>query len=295
MSGLDAQLPIEVAIQRADRTERRLLLLLFAPALLFVSLFLILPVLVLVYQSFFETGHFSFVNYTRIASEDIYWRTFYATFEISALVTLASILLAFPVAYLAARVSPGWSALILSLVMLPFWTSVLVRSYAWLVVLQRTGIVNEFLTFSGIVSEPLQLSHNYFATFLGMLHIMLPFMIFPLYAAIVKIPPELLQAGASLGGNGTYVFFRVILPLATPGILAGAVLVFVLCLGFYLTPELLGGGKVILVSMLVQRNVDLYHQFGAASAVGVVLLLLVIVIFWSIDRLWSIERVLGAR
>ncbi len=295
MSARDAQLPIEVAIQRADRTERRLLLLLFAPALLFVSLFLILPVLVLVYQSFFETGQFSLVNYVRIATEDIYWRTFYATFEISALVTLASILLGFPVAYLAARVSPGWSAFILSLVMLPFWTSVLVRTYAWLVVLQRTGIVNAFLTSSGIVSEPLQLSHNYFATFLGMLHIMLPFMIFPLYASISKIPPELLQAGASLGGSGTYVFLRIVLPLVMPGMLAGAVLVFVLCLGFYLTPELLGGGKVILVSMLVQRNVDLYHQFGAASAVGVVLLLLVVLIFWSIDRLWPIERVLGSR
>lgn len=295
MGRSDAQLSIEDAIQRAERSEQRLFLLLFAPALLFVLVFLFLPVLVLAYQSFFETGQFSLINYTRIASEEIYWRTFYETFKVSILVTLLSIILAFPVAYMAARASPGWSALILSLVMLPFWTSVLVRCYAWLVVLQRTGLVNAVLTSSGLVAEPLQLSHNYFATFVGMLHVMLPFMIFPLYAAIAKIPSELLQAGASLGASASYIFVRIILPLVMPGILAGSALVFILCLGFYLTPELLGGGKVILVSMLVQRNVDLYHQFGAASAVGMVLLFLVIGIFWFVDRFVPVERILGAR
>lgn len=271
-----------------------MLLLLFAPALVFVSLFLVLPVLVLAYQSFFENGHLSLANYARIAQEAIYWRTFLKTFEIGVLITLASIVLAFPVAYLAARSSPGWAGLILSLVMLPFWTSVLVRSYAWLVVLQRTGIVNTALVWSGLSAEPLQLSHNYFATFVGMLHVMLPFMIFPLYASISKIPPELLQAGASLGGGTSYVFRRVVLPLVAPGILAGSVLVFILCLGFYLTPELLGGGKVILVSMLVQRNVDLYQQFGAASAVGIVLLILVLAIFWIVDRFLPVEKILAS-
>jgi putative spermidine/putrescine transport system permease protein len=294
MTGHTEHASIDVALDDADRSEQRMLLLLFAPALVFVSLFLVLPVLVLAYQSFFENGHLSFANYARIAQEAIYWRTFLKTFEIGVLITLASIVLAFPVAYLAARSSPGWAGLILSLVMLPFWTSVLVRSYAWLVVLQRTGIVNTALVWSGLSAEPLQLSHNYFATFVGMLHVMLPFMIFPLYASISKIPPELLQAGASLGGGTSYVFRRVVLPLVAPGILAGSVLVFILCLGFYLTPELLGGGKVILVSMLVQRNVDLYQQFGAASAVGIVLLILVLAIFWIVDRFLPVEKILAS-
>ena len=156
--------------------------------------------------------------------------------------------------------------------MLPFWTSVLVRAYAWLALLQRTGVINQLLQYLGLVEEPLALVHNTFGTVVATLHILLPFMVLPLYATMQKIPRDLMQAGASLGASPPHAFRRMFLPLSLPGVLAGSTLVFVLCLGFYITPELLGGGRTIMVSMLVSRNVELYDQWGAASAVGVVLL-----------------------
>jgi putative spermidine/putrescine transport system permease protein len=286
---------IEQAIAKAERAEQRIYLLLFAPALLLVLLFLGIPLAILAFQSFREGDSFTLMHYARIFQEAIYWRTYYDTLKISVIVTALSIILGFPLAYAAAVAPRRWSALILALVMLPFWTSVLVRTYAWLVVLQRRGIINTTLLNLGIIDQPLSLSHNFVAVLIGMLHVMLPFMVFPLYAAISKIPTELLQAGHSLGGSPTYVFRRVLLPLSAPGIFAGSILVFILCLGFYLTPELLGGGKTIMVSSLVQRNVELYLQFGAASAVAMILLVTVLIIFWAVDRVLPVEKIVGMR
>lgn len=282
-------------IARAERAEQRSYLLLFTPALLLVGLFLGGPLGLLFFQSLREGDVFSLVHYARIFQENIYWRTYSDTLQISFIVTLLSIVFGFPLAYAAAVASRGWSALILALVMLPFWTSVLVRTYAWMVVLQRKGIINTTLIELGIIDAPLSLSHNSTAVLIGMLHVMIPFMVFPLYAALSKIPVELTQAGHSLGGNALYVFRRVILPLAAPGVAAGSVLVFILSLGFYLTPELLGGGKTIMVSSLVQRNVELYLQFGAASAVAMVLLAIVCAIFWAVDRVLPVEKIVGMR
>ncbi|MEX0407394.1 ABC transporter permease [Aquibium sp. LZ166] len=282
-------------IARAERAEQGSYLLLFAPALLLVGLFLGGPLGLLFFQSLREGDSFSFVHYARIWQEEIYWRTYADTLQISLLVTVLSIVFGFPLAYAAAVASRGWSTLILALVMLPFWTSVLVRTYAWLVVLQRRGIINTTLIDLGIIEKPLSLSHNFTAVLIGMLHVMIPFMVFPLYAALSKIPTELTQAGHSLGGSTFYVFRRIILPLAAPGVAAGSVLVFILCLGFYLTPELLGGGKTIMVSSLVQRNVELYLQFGAASAVAMVLLAMVCTIFWAVDRALPVEKIVGMR
>lgn len=282
-------------IARAERAEQRSHLLLFAPALLLVGLFLGVPLGLLFFQSIREGDAFSVVHYARIWQEHIYWRTYADTLQISLLVTVLTIVLGFPLAYAAAVASRGWSTLILALVMLPFWTSVLVRTYAWLVVLQRRGIINTTLMDLGLIEKPLSLSHNFTAVLIGMLHVMIPFMVFPLYAALSKIPTELTQAGHSLGGGNFYVFRRIVLPLAAPGVAAGSVLVFILCLGFYLTPELLGGGKTIMVSSLVQRNVELYLQFGAASAVAMVLLAMVCTIFWAVDRVLPVEKIVGMR
>lgn len=290
-----SDMTMEQAIAQAERNERRAHFMLFLPALALVAVLLGGPLIYLIVESFREGDSFTLAHYARIFQEPIYWRTYYDTFEISLIVTLLSMLLGFPLAY-AAAVAPGrWSALILALVMLPFWTSVLVRTYAWLVVLQRKGIINTVLVDLGVIERPLSLSHGTLAVLIGMVHVMVPFMVFPLYAAISKIPDELLKAGHSLGGAPVYVFRRVLLPLSAPGLLAGSVLTFILCLGFYLTPELLGGGKTIMVSSLVQRNVELYLRFGAASAVAMVLLMIVIAIFWAVDRVLPVEKVVGMR
>jgi putative spermidine/putrescine transport system permease protein len=277
---------------RHDRREHGLMLALASPALLVVLLLIVLPVGWLTWQSIYHDG-FTLENYRRIFSEDIYWRSFALTFEISLLVTLFAMGLGYPLAYAAASTSKGWSVFILALVILPFWTSVLVRAYAWLALLQRTGVINQLLQYLGFVEEPLALVHNSFGTVVATVHILLPFMVLPLYATMQKIPNDLLQAGASLGGSPSYTFWRIFLPLSLPGVIAGTTLVFVLCLGFYITPELLGGGRTIMISMLVSRNVELYDQWGAASAVGVVLLIGVFAIFLLVSRFISLDRVWG--
>ena len=285
----------EQALAREERKEHTSMLLLLAPALVMVVILLIMPLCWLAFQSVQTEDGFSLANYLRIFQESIYWDTFALTFKISFLVTILSIIMGFPIAYAASRLHGFWANLVLICVILPFWTSVLVRAYAWLVLLQRRGLVNQTLMDLGIIDQPLNLMHNTTGTVIGTLHVMLPFMVLPLYSVMKKIPQDLMQASESLGAKPFYTFRRVFLPMAAPGIMAGSILVFVICLGFFITPELLGGGRTILVSMLVQRNVELYHAWGAASAVGLVLLFVVFLIFWGINRFIPIERILGAR
>jgi putative spermidine/putrescine transport system permease protein len=277
-----------------QRREQALMLALTLPALLVILSLVVLPVAWLAWQSIYHNG-FTLEHYRRIFSEAIYWRSFALTFEISLLVTLLALVLGYPIAFAASSARRGWSIVILALVVLPFWTSVLVRAYAWLALLQRNGVINHLLEDLGLIHEPLVLVHNTFGTVVATLHILLPFMVLPLYATMQKIPRDLLQAGASLGANPALVFWKVFLPLSLPGVLAGSTLVFVLSLGFYITPELLGGGRTIMVSMLVSRNVELYDQWGAASAVGVVLLAAVGVIFFAVSRAIPLDRVLGQK
>jgi putative spermidine/putrescine transport system permease protein len=277
-----------------QRREQRLMLALALPALLVILLLVVLPVGWLAWQSVYHNG-FTLENYRRIWSEDIYWRSFALTFQISVLVTLLALLLGYPIAYAASVAPKRWGIIILALVVLPFWTSVLVRAYAWLALLQRTGVINQLLRQLGVIDEPLALVHNSFGTIVATLHILLPFMVLPLYATMQQIPRDLMQAGASLGAGPMLTFWRRFLPLSLPGVLAGSTLVFVLALGFYITPELLGGGRTIMISMLVSRNVELYDQWGAASAVGVVLLAAVGAIFFAVSRFIPLDRVLGQK
>ncbi|WP_035466012.1 ABC transporter permease [Burkholderia sp. WSM2232] len=279
---------------RHQQREDRAMLLLLAPALFVVVVLLVVPLAWLSWQSVWHDGGFTLVNYQRIFT-GTYLDTFLLTFKLSAIVTGMTLLLGYPVAYFAASVSPRWSALILGMVILPFWTSVLVRTYAWLVLLQRTGLINKALLEMGLVDRPVQLAYNQFGTVLAMAHILLPFMVLPLYSAMQKIPANLSQAGASLGGSPWHVFWRVFLPLSMSGVVAGVTLVFVLCLGFYITPELMGGGKSIMVSMVVSRNVEIYNSWGAASAVSVVLLVCVFAIFYAASRVIPLEKTLGAK
>jgi putative spermidine/putrescine transport system permease protein len=280
--------------EKFQRREQALMLALTFPALLVILLLVVLPVGWLAWQSIYHNG-FTLEHYRRIFIEAIYWRSFALTFEISLLVTLLALVLGYPIAYAASSAPKGWSIVVLALVVLPFWTSVLVRAYAWLALLQRNGVINHLLEDLGLIHEPLALVHNTFGTIVATLHILLPFMVLPLYATMQKIPRDLLQAGASLGARPALVFWKVFLPLSLPGVLAGCTLVFVLSLGFYITPELLGGGRTIMVSMLVSRNVELYDQWGAASAVGVVLLAAVGVIFFAVSRFIPLDRVLGQK
>ncbi len=293
-----ADLPVAMTpslAERDARLERLRLMSLSFPALLLVALVCLGPTLWLLYLSFVQGDSFTLAHYQRMIENASYGRIFYQTFEISAVVTTLAVLLGYPVAYLIAQLPPVWSRLCLALVLIPFWTSLLVRTYAWLVILQRRGLLNDWLIGAGIVDEPLQLMHNYTGTVIGMLHIMLPFLILPTYGALVAIDKSYMKAAANLGASPTRAFWTVFFPLSLPGVIAGALLVFILCLGFYVTPALLGGGRVMMVSMKIQQNAALYFDWGAASALGGALLFATVLIFVVLNRALAIERVVGAR
>jgi len=278
---------------RADEVRERYTLLgLSVPALFLVGLIVFIPVGWLFWLSVIDGGELSLAHYRRIA-DATHFRIFYATFEISILVTVLALLLGYPLAYLMSQLSPRWAGICMIFVLIPFWTSLLVRTYAWLVLLQRRGLINETLQDWGLIDAPLRLVHNYTGTVIGMLHIMLPFMILPLYAALRAVDANYMRAASNLGASPVRAFWTVFFPLSLPGVVAGSLLVFILSLGFYVTPALLGGGRVMMVSMKIQQNAGLYFDWGAASALGVVLLAITFAIFWVLGRFMRIERLFG--
>jgi putative spermidine/putrescine transport system permease protein len=276
----------EAQLASAGRRERWGLFALVLPAAAFVVALLAVPLAWLFWQSITDqAGALTLANYTRIFTEEGTLATFQRTFGASLIVTGICVVLGYPIALLAAVSRPRTATMIMVLVLIPFWTSVLVRTYAWLVLLQRTGLVNQFLTWAGLIEAPLPLVHNLAGSII----------VLTLYSSLTQIAPELGRAAASLGATPGRVFRTVIFPLSLPGLLAGGVFVFVLSLGFYITPELLGGGRTVMVSMLVQRNIDLYFQFGSASAVAFVLLAATLLILWLADRVVPLGKLLAER
>lgn len=292
--------PSSADVESADfsqthrRREQGLMLLLATPAFFLILLLLVIPVGWLFWQSFYADG-FTLEYYRQVLTGEIYWSTFTLTFRLSFMITLLALVLGYPVAYAATVLPHRWTLVILLLVILPFWTSVLVRVYAWTILLQRTGVVNDWLMSLGLIDNPLHLIYNELGTVIGTVHILLPFMILPLYSTMQKIPRNLMVAGESLGGSPFYVFRRVFFPLSLGGVIAGSTLVFILCLGFYLTPELMGGGDTIMVSMVVARNVEVFLDWGAASAVSAVLFICVLAILYVASRVVPVERIMGAK
>ncbi len=274
--------PNAEALAAADRAERRRLFVLTVPGLLIVALVILVPIAWLFGLSFQERGGgLSLVHYERLM-HPAYYKSFQTTFELSFLVTGLCILLGYPYAYLMAQAPGIWRHLLLVAVLFPFWTSLLVRTYAWLVLLQRRGLVNTWLGDMGLIDQPLRLVHNFTGTAIGMVHIMMPFMVLPLYAAMRAVDRNLMLAAANLGAPPVKAFWQIYLPQTLPGLMAGTVLVFVLCLGFYVTPAVLGGGRVMMWSMQIKRSIAVYADWGAASALGVVLLVTTLAIFGAL-------------
>jgi ABC-type spermidine/putrescine transport system permease subunit I len=276
------------------RAERRLLLALALPALLLIGAVVLVPIAWLFGLSFSGPNGFGLVNYARLLHPS-YYLTFRTTIELATLVTGVCVLLGYPLAYLTSQVSPRAAALMLLCVLFPFWTSLLVRTYAWLVILQRRGLINTWLMDLGVIDEPLRLVHNFAGTAIGMSHIMLPFMVLPLYASMKAISPDYLRAAANLGASPVRAFWQIFVPLSIPGLLAGVIIVFVLSLGFYVTPALLGGGRVMMWAMQIERSIAVYSDWGAASALGVVLLVVALGILWLVARLVGFDKIVGER
>lgn len=281
-------------LRAQERNEQLMLGSLALPGILLIAVIALAPIAWLFWLSFNGPSGLTLAHYERLLHPS-YVITLRTTFELSVLVTIVCIVLGYPLAYVIAQARDRVAALLLLLVLFPIWTSLLVRCYAWLVLLQRRGLINTWLADLGLIDGPLRLVHNFTGTTIGMVHIMLPFMVLPLYASMRAINPDYIRAAANLGASPVKAFWQVFVPLSLPGLAAGIVIVFVLCLGFYVTPALLGGGRVMMWSMQIERNVAYHADWGAASALGVVLLVLTLGILWLLGRMVGFEKLTGSR
>lgn len=218
-------------------------------------------------------------------SNRIYVDVLLRTLGISASVTLLCLLMGFPVALLLTQVRERVADVLMVLVLLPFWTSLLVRTAAWVVVLQREGMVNGLLMKLGLIAEPLTLIYNRTGVLVAMTHVLLPFMILPLYGVLKGIPPHYMRAAASLGAPPAVASFRVFLPIAAPGIAAGSLMVFILALGYYITPALVGGGSDQMLSYFVATYTTDTGNWGLAAALGLLMLVTTVVLYAVAHRL----------
>lgn len=267
------------ALRKSARSENAWLLSLALPGMAVIVLAVLLPVGFMLYLSLVgDEGAFSFEHYERLWSSPVYPLVFEMTFRVSFFTTLLVALISYPLTYFMVQLPEKALRYALLFVLIPFWTAVLVRTYAWVVLLQDSGLINRSLIGMGLIDRPLELAHNMTGTLIGMVHIMIPFFVLPLYASMRAIDPNLIAAACNLGAKPSKAFWDVFFPLSLPGFLSGILIVFVLCLGFYVTPAVLGGGKVIMAAMRIAANVQIYSSWGAASALGIVLLIVTIVV-----------------
>ncbi|MCA1337821.1 ABC transporter permease [Pseudooceanicola marinus] len=223
----------------------------------------------------------------------LYMVLFQRTLFMSLTITLSCILLGYPVAWLLANLPASKANLLMILVLLPFWTSLLVRTSAWKVMLQQQGVINDVLVWLGLVDDAARLVmiNNQFGTIVAMTHILLPFMILPLYSVMQGIPPSYLRAAKSLGATNWTAFWRVYFPQSVPGIGAGSILVFILAIGYYITPEIVGGRTGTFISNRIAYHISSSLNWGLAAALGAILLAVVLLLYWAYDRIVGIDNV----
>jgi ABC-type spermidine/putrescine transport system permease subunit I len=261
------------------------------PLLAYLIFFYAYPVIAMLFRSVSEPT-WSLTNYSQLVRTSVYVHVMWITVWISIVVTVCTLILGYPVAYVISSVTTTKSNLLIVLVLVPFWTSILVRTYAWMVLLGREGIVNQFLQSIGVIDQPLRLLNTRFAVYVAMVHILLPFMILPLYSVMRGIDRSVLQAAEGLGARPIAVFRQVLLPLSLPGVAAGCLLVFILSLGFYITPALVGGPRDLMISVLIAQQVNLFN-WAFASALAAVLLIGALLIFVIFNRILGVEKIFG--
>ncbi|CAD0183171.1 Spermidine/putrescine transport system permease protein PotB [Ruegeria sp. THAF57] len=220
-------------------------------------------------------------------------KLFGRTLMMSLIITASCILLAYPVSYLLATLPMRVSNLLMILVLLPFWTSLLVRTSAWKVMLQQQGVINETLVWLGLVADDARLViiNNQFGTIIAMTHILLPFMILPMYSVMQTIPDSYTRAAKSMGATNWTTFWRIYFPQSIPGIGAGSILVFILAIGYYITPEIVGGTKGVFISNRIAYHISSSLNWGLAAALGTILLAVVLLLYWCYDKIVGIDNV----
>jgi ABC-type spermidine/putrescine transport system permease subunit I len=274
---------------RGGLSERLLYGLLLVPPVVVMGGLFAYPLLDLLAQSFGSPqgwlGH-----YLALLDDEVFLIALRNTFTFALLTAAGTAVLGYPVALLIASVRPLVASVLLLLVMVPFWTSVLVRSYAWIVLLGRGGVINGVLLSSGLIAAPLPMIFNQLGVTIGMIHVMLPYMVLPILGAMSRLDRNLLAAADSLGASRRQTFFRVLLPLTLPGVIGGAVLVFVLSLGFFVTPALMGGPRDLVAAMVIHDEITRRLAWDEAAASAAVLLLLTAGTFVVCARIFGLRR-----
>ncbi len=250
-------------------------LLLLAPAVIFLFLCFVVPLARLFSLAFTDEAG-PFATFAILADSDVYRRVMVNTFLVALAVALITVVLAWPVAYILTKLKGFWFAFALYGVLFPFWISVLVRTFSWMILLERNGPLNRFLINLGITDKPLALLFNDTGVMIGMVHVLLPYAILPLYGAMLRIDQRLLMASDGLGAGLFDTFRRVYFPLCLPGLMGGATFVFLLSLGFFITPALLGGSNAITLSMLIASFINDRLAWSLAAAASLVLLVVVL-------------------
>jgi ABC-type spermidine/putrescine transport system permease subunit I len=286
--------PHEVkALRRVERRNRLAPIPYLAPVSLFLLGMYIYPIAHMLRLSLFDPS-FTLRHYQHLLATPVYLQIMLLTFRVAVMVTFVSLALGYPVAYLLTTAPAQRRGFFLALVLVPLWTSVLVRNYAWMVLLSKNGIINQLLLMMGVVSKPLSFLFNTTGVVIGLTYILIPFMILALHSVMAGIDRQLLRAGATLGASPFQCFLRIFLPLSIPGIAAGCLLVFIMGIGSFITPALLGGGRVPMIATLIESQVAGVLNWGLGSAISMVLLVATIALFAIYIWIVRIENLLGA-
>lgn len=271
---------------------------LLAPAVLWIIAFFTLPIALMVAVSLWRREGSEIVrtwdlgNYANFLEKSYFLQGLWNSLEITAVVTIISVLLAYPLAWIIAEQVPArFRRLALMLAILPFWTSYVVRSYSWLLVLGKGGVINKALLSIGLITEPLEIASTRAATTIGFVHFFTMLLTLTIYASLVQLPPNYRRAAADLGANRFQTFWHVILPLTLPGIMVGAFLTFVLCIGDYITPQILGGNNELTLPQIIMLQIGRRADFPMASAIALILMAVVTLAYIACARWLKIERV----
>ena len=226
-----------------------------------------------------KTHAFSLQQYVEFFDSKIYIAIIWRTFVVAAIVTAVTALLAYPLALWLTRLRARWQVFAICGVVVPFWVSILVRTYAWIVILGNGGIVNRWLVDLALTERPISFLYNEFGVTLGMVNVLLPFLVLPLYAAMLKVDRRLLAVAQTLGATDGTVFWKVFFPITVPALIASMILVFILSLGFYVTPAILGGGKVPMVANMMDLMINRFHRWEMAATVAIMLLIVTLAFY----------------
>lgn len=264
--------------------------LLLMPSLALLLLLFVFPLVVVLSRSFTDPA-LGLHNYVALLRSIAFRNILINTFEIAAWTTIICVAVGYPFAYHLSRLPRRLGQALLGICLIPFFTAILARLYAWTIILGDGGVINTYLLRWGIVEHPIALLFNRIGVIIGMVHVMLPYMIIVLYSAMVGIDRSLLDAASSLGASPFGAFRRVFLPLSLPGTYAGTLLVFIISLGFFVTPAVLGGGRDVTIATFVRQEIGVL-DWGAAMAMSTVLLLVTVALFFLLDRVFGTERLL---